>query len=59
MSESYRCGKCGETYEREWSDEEAMNESTELFGDLPASDLAIVCDDCFKAMSPMWEADDD
>jgi len=59
MSDTYKCAACDGVFEKEWSDDEAMDESRDLFGDVPQSNLAVVCDDCFKAMSPMWEADDD
>lgn len=44
----YRCDHCGGVYEKIWSDEEAMAESKENFGDIPADDLAIICDDCYN-----------
>jgi DNA-directed RNA polymerase subunit RPC12/RpoP len=44
----YTCSACGEQLESDLSDDEAMKESKLLWGDLQPSDLAIICDDCFK-----------
>lgn len=44
----YTCASCGETHESDRSDEEAMEESKLLWGDLPQSGLVVICDDCFK-----------
>lgn len=43
----YRCDGCGEIYSFGWSEEEARAESRALFGDMPPSSMAIICDDCF------------
>lgn len=53
MSE-YTCELCHETFERTRSDEDALAESRKLFGEVEMSELAIVCDDCFKKLEPMW-----
>jgi hypothetical protein len=45
----YRCANCNGIFEKTTSDEEALAEARELFGDLPQSQLSVVCDDCFKA----------
>lgn len=45
----YKCSRCGKIYEKTWSDEEALSESRELFGELPEDCLEVVCDYCFKA----------
>ena len=44
----YKCECCGKIYEKGWSDEEALEESLALWGELDEDNLAIVCDDCFK-----------
>ena len=54
MSNLYRCASCREEFEKGRSDEEAMQESVALFGELPPEQLAIVCDDCFVAMQHLW-----
>ena len=51
LGESYTCERCGETFTKGWSDEEAMAEARDLF---PAEhiatpeDQATVCDGCFR-----------
>lgn len=45
----YRCAACHEQFEAAWSDEEALAETQQLFGDAPMP-TSIVCDDCFEAM---------
>lgn len=47
---SYTCERCGGIFDEEWTDEEALAESTAMFGPLPKADLAVVCDDCWRAM---------
>ena len=46
----FQCDECGGIYDKTWSDDEAQEESVALFGALPRDELAVVCDDCFKAM---------
>ena len=47
----FTCEGCGQTFEKEWSDSEAMAESREIFGDnWKQEDLAVICDDCFKGL---------
>lgn len=48
MSDDYRCDRCGKTFGKGWTDEEAMDESRRLFGPVPTEDLAVVCGDCFR-----------
>lgn len=47
----FTCDSCGETFPKGWSDEEARAEADELFGDDLGDDPAVVCDDCFNAMT--------
>ena len=44
----FKCEICGEVYEKAWSDEEAMEEATNIWDkkDLD-SGMAIICDNCF------------
>lgn len=49
--EQYTCAQCGGTFDKVWSEEEAMSESVELWGEMDAEDLAVVCDDCFRIMT--------
>ena len=45
----YQCAKCGEIYEKGWSDEEALKEAKELWKPEEIEQgLEVVCDDCFK-----------
>lgn len=47
----YRCKMCLNVYEKEWSDEEALNESKEIFGGDPTVENSdVVCDDCWKKL---------
>lgn len=47
----FRCAVCGNVYEKAWSDEEAMKESRELWGEIPEEEREVVCDDCFHNRS--------
>lgn len=48
---SFTCARCGGTFDKGWTDEEAAAEANDLF---PAAvnehPLAVICDDCWKAM---------
>ena len=48
MGETYTCSICKGVFEKGWSDEEALKETEEIFGDVPIEECDIVCDDCFK-----------
>jgi DNA-directed RNA polymerase subunit RPC12/RpoP len=48
MSNTYKCAACGETFESEISDEEALQESKTLWGDMDMADLVVICDTCFN-----------
>lgn len=50
MGDTYTCENCGGTFEKIQSDQEAMEEAVDLFGDLATGDLAVVCQDCFDDM---------
>ncbi len=57
--DQYQCDACGEVYDKGWSDEEAAAEYATMHGrapDLGPDDHqdAVVCDDCFKAMSAFY-----
>lgn len=43
---TYTCSVCENTYEKGWSDEEAMKEKNTLWGDAPLEEFSIVCEDC-------------
>ena len=50
MKNTFICSQCKEEFEEEWTKEEALKESKELFpknwenGD----EMVVVCDDCFN-----------
>lgn len=48
MTATFTCALCGETYEKDWTDEEAEAEKDQLWGDVPLEECEIICDDCFK-----------
>ena len=51
----YKCGQCGNIYEKGRPDEEAFLEAEKNFG-LPIKDwkesAVIICDDCYEIMRP-------
>ena len=51
-SNEYTCSMCRQTFDKGWSDDEANAEAVILFGrDGHASDMEIVCDDCWNKMN--------
>lgn len=50
----YDCAKCGEhchvTDEDDWTEEDARKEAIENGFDPDASDMAVICDVCYKEM---------
>jgi len=46
----YKCAVCKVVFKGDRSDEEAIEESKELFGNVPMEELEVVCGDCFKKM---------
>ena len=51
MGETYTCARCEKTYEKTWTDEEAMKETKENFGeDIEIEDCSVVCDDCYNIL---------
>jgi hypothetical protein len=53
VSDTFTCENCGETYDKQWSDEEAAAEAEGLFPGLDITDpeeAGMVCDSCFKAI---------
>jgi hypothetical protein len=49
----YRCMRCGNVYEKLWSDEEALAELNEKYPGFTAEDAQILCDDCNTAFE-IW-----
>ena len=44
----FKCARCGGIFDKEVTDEEALDESRTIFGSVPIKNLAVVCDDCFN-----------
>ena len=49
MSESFTCCCCGVTFNKCWSDQEAMAELRRISAEPP---VAVVCDDCWRSKLP-------
>jgi DNA-directed RNA polymerase subunit RPC12/RpoP len=52
-AKTYTCAACGQTFNNGWTDADAEREAKQVFGVSGArhrSDMAVVCDDCYKAM---------
>ncbi len=54
----YKCAACGEVFEKGVSDEEALQEKEELWGEIPLEQMVLVCDDCWKKMFPDEDSDE-
>lgn len=52
MGGTYQCAMCERTFESERSEEEALAEKQELWGDVPIEDCDVVCDDCWQEVRP-------
>ena len=57
MSTTFTCEVCQSTYEKIRSEKEVEAEFQSIFDPLGEASMprAVVCDDCFQAMRPMWE----
>lgn len=44
----FTCYACSETFEKGWSDEEAMAEFGSTFPSADLEECSVVCDDCYK-----------
>ncbi len=56
-TEHFTCAHCGETYIQGWSDEEALAQTRADYGiNVRADDRAVICDDCYTAMTAWWNA---
>ena len=54
---TYRCEACQGIFEKGWTDEEAEDEYSEVFGAAPTGDEALVCDECYNAMFVSYRDD--
>lgn len=51
MAEEFKCAVCKKTFTTAWSEEEAVQDLKENFGEIfEPKDCDVVCDDCFKGM---------
>jgi DNA-directed RNA polymerase subunit RPC12/RpoP len=46
----FKCVVCKEIFESDWSEEDALEEMRENFGDVPPENREVVCDDCYQKM---------
>lgn len=50
---NFTCAICQGNFEKARSDEVALKEMTDIFGDIPSDELlAVVCDDCWEVINP-------
>jgi len=53
MTEQYKCALCGEVFDKDTPEEEALAELHKVFGeDVRVEDCEIVCDTCWKKVKP-------
>lgn len=51
-NKEYQCAVCKNIYEKGWSDKEAMQESKDIWGEIPKEERVVICDDCWKRRTP-------
>ncbi len=52
MADLFICEMCGQRFEKGRPDKEAMAETKEIYGRLLDTELAVVCDDCYRKIDP-------
>lgn len=50
---NFICALCKQTCESSRSDEEALEESKVIFGDIPKEEQEVICEDCYKWLMSM------
>jgi hypothetical protein len=50
--DTFTCARCGGTWDKVWTDEEAMAEAEATFTEAELTDAAVICDDCYQAFMP-------
>lgn len=45
----FTCARCGETFEKAWTDKEAAEEREQNWPEWKEEDCDVICDDCHKA----------
>ncbi len=53
----YTCAMCHNTYDKEISDEEAMQETQRYFPRTKREECGVVCDDCWQLIKPLKTSD--
>jgi hypothetical protein len=53
----FKCKSCGGVFKKDWTDEEALAELKENFGDISTKDCDLICDDCYKIALERWRKD--
>lgn len=48
MTETFECEHCHRTFTKVWTDEQALDDATKVFGEIEESERAIVCEDCYE-----------
>jgi hypothetical protein len=48
MAETFTCAMCSEVFNKGWTEEEALAEKKNKFGDMPIEDMDVVCEDCYR-----------
>ena len=46
--DTYTCAWCHKSYKKGWTDEEAVAELKENFGDYIPEECDLICDSCYK-----------
>ena len=49
---SFTCSHCRQTFDKGWTEEEAVAELARNFDTTPVSDCVAVCDDCYRKYYP-------
>jgi hypothetical protein len=44
--ESFRCDGCQRVLQKDWTDEDALEEMKENYGNTDTSETVVLCDDC-------------
>lgn len=50
MMNKFICECCKKSFDSLWTEKECLIEKKEIFGDMPLSNMAKVCDDCYQAI---------
>lgn len=52
MDNTFTCAMCNQTFEKGWTEEEALAEAKEYWGDTTGISMTQVCDDCWEKIRP-------